>query len=343
MFGFFNWDESESGNDIFNMVEQNATWLISLGCVFAGAATFYMGTLYGKAQAEKSNEQIARQVEANLAARIANHGWRPGRMELAGFSFYVSYFKPALLTAVAFPILERKKAGRKFILLNVQTRELSPGVSKDVFDFACGFYQSNQADLAYKQLLLGRVNSKKRAEKRPITASELQEIMTELDADIKSGEATLKELSADQSVIDTAIRELQEETGQKGLTLTGSNHFLTRVVQGGSYVYNLVELNYRKTQKVEFKPEEAEGVRSSHLIELKRENFRFERDEDGNIQGEVLNPDTKKWGQIKTHDDAAAMLAFYLKQQHDIAYEGIDPDLSQGLQDATRYEHKMVA
>jgi len=345
MFGLFS---SNTGNDIFcsqDDLSNYSPWLIGLSCTVSGAFIFYLGTLYGKGQAELSNTQIAKQVENKIAARILNHGWRPGLISMGGVDFYVSYFKPALLGSVAFPTVTNENNGTKFLLLNIQSRTLRSGETKDVIDFPCGFHQSNQEDLTYKQALLKYVGQKKKTEGREVTAEELQAILTQLQRDIKNGTTQTPPLPADKNVIDTAIRELLEETGQKGLTLESSMHFKSRIVQGGSYVYNLVELNYKQAGKLDFTPEIAEGIRSSHLVELQAHNFQFTQTKDGNVQGKVLIPDSKRWIEIKYHDDTAAMMALYLTQYQAMTFDSIDASLlvqlNEGLSD-TRYEHQSI-
>lgn len=334
-------DISYSQDDLFHY----SPWLISLSCTVSGAFIFYLGTLYGKSQAKLSHTQIAKQVENKIAARILNHGWRPGLISIGGVDFYVSYFKPALLGSVAFPTVTNEKNEKKFLLLNIQNRILRSGEAKDVIDFPCGFHQSNQEDLTYKQALLKYVDQKKKTEGREITAEELQNILTQLQRDIKNGATQTPPLPADKNVTDTAIRELLEETGQKGLTLKNSMHFKSRLVQGGSYLYNLVELNYKQTGKLDFTPEVAEGIRSSHLVELQAHNFRFTQTENGKVQGQVLIPDSKRWIEIKPYDDTAAMMAAYLTQYQAMTFDSIDTSLLTQLNEElsdTKYEHQSI-
>ncbi|WP_131775404.1 hypothetical protein [Legionella impletisoli] len=301
-----------------------------------------MGNWYGRRQAEVSRAEIAAQTEAKLATSLMNHGWRPALIELNHIPFYFSYFKPALLGSIAFPIVKDEVDDKTYFLLNIQTRRLRNGQIKDVVDFPCGFYQSNQSDLAYKKELLRRVFEMKQTLGRAISSEELQHIVQLFNEELSTDKLILEQLPWDKNVIETGIREFNEETGQVGLTLMSAKHFKTRIVQGGAYVYNMVELRYRKSGDTSFSSEYSEGVQSSHLIALRQENFRFAQDDLGLVQGEVLIPN-KGWVQIKPYDDAAAMMAYYLQIHHrmDFSLPGQAIAIDDELKDP-HYEHKNI-
>lgn len=360
-------------------ISDNA-WLIGLSCTASGALMFYLGCLYGRRQAELSHQslirayadekeklaekntgitgsradesvqleqEIAAKVEQQIAARIMNHGWRPGVIKLGNIDFYVSYFKPTLLASTAVAIVKNTSHDTTSLLLNIQSRVLRDGVSKDVADFPCGFYQSNQPDLAYKKTLLKRVAEERQAN-GTLTAHDLQVLVRRLDNQKINETVSLRKLPMDKTVSHTAKRELNEETGQKGLSFASARHFKSRVVQGGSYLYNYVELNYTDTVDgwVQFSPEKEEGVRSSQLVALNSDNFQFSVGENGKVEGYVYITDSKQWIEIKPYDDVAAMMVYYLMTQHGMTFEGITLDTLQYLETEAlgddAYEHQRV-
>lgn len=326
----------------FNL-EDNADLLLKVGLGVGAMALFCLGNLWGRYLASVNNQKLAEKIEQKLLVSLMDGGWRPKKIDIGGVSFFISYFKPAITGSVAIPVVKTND-DKSYLLLNLQKRTLKDGQQKAVIDFPRGFYQADEIDLAFKQILLNRV-AKAKSANVALSSTSLKAIIQEIHQEIKDKTLVLDKLSADKSVVDTAIRKLEEETGQKGLVLTESCHFASAIVETGEYLYHFVELTYQANELAEltFSPETEEGVISSYLVELKKENFQFELDENKTICGKVKVSDNR-WLEIKPYDNNANVLASYLSDFHDIRYDDIQPhlnELSAQVLDS-RYQHQKL-
>lgn len=163
--------------------------------------------------------------------------------------------------------------------------------------------------------MLGRIKTAEKIRGSKLSRDDILVLINPLQKEVMRAPTLLPAVTIDHSFIETAIRELREETGlvlEKNVA-QAARQIHTESVGDGLHVYHRVLFTPDFTDKdlPSLTPEAAEGITQSHWINI--DNIHFERHESGHIvSGHItLNGDSHT---IKPSDNTAANIAYALSQ-----------------------------